>query len=234
MSSPSQEAAGEIEGVAPRDDLRLFAGVGGGDGDIPDAGRTGGGDERHFGFKLEMVPGGKPGAEPGTADKAVTALAVGDAATMKKRGHEAIGPAAKDRHARGIGEAVADDEVGMGAQAPKAGEIGGVMLAITVEEEDPLDGRGQSIQRMMQRSSLAVMRAGKRKDFRASLRGERGSVVAAGIVDDPDGKACMAATAHNLPDGVRLVAGGDENEGGCLRVGRSAGAIRQPRACRRD
>ncbi len=59
-----------------------------------------------------------------------------------------------------------------------------------------------------------MVRSRKREDFRAGLGGEMSSIVSTGIIDDPDGEAGAATSADNLADGVRFVAGGDENEGG--------------------
>ena len=134
----TKQAARKVEGVAQGNDFRFFAGVGGGDGKIENASGSGGGEQRHFGFKLKMMTRGEPGPEPRSADETESALAIEDAAAAQQGGHPAVGPAAQERHARGIGKAIADNEVGVVAHAPEAFEIGGVMLAVAVDEKYPL------------------------------------------------------------------------------------------------
>ena len=210
----AQETAGKIERVAPRNDFRFFAGVGGGDGKVEDASGPDGGEQRHFGFKLKVMAGGEPIAEPVAAHETKSALAVENAATAQQGRHGAIGPSAQERHAGGIGKAIADDEVGIVAQPPEAFEISGMMLAVAIEKEEPIDGIGHPAQDVMERGCLAVVRSGKRENFRTALRGEKGGGVAAGVVDDRDRKAGATAAAHDLADGGGLVAGGDENTSG--------------------
>src|SRR5882762_205359 len=70
-SAGADKAAGKVERVAPRDNLRFFAGIGGGDGKVEDAAGAGRGEERHFALELEMMAHGEPGTEPGAADEAV-------------------------------------------------------------------------------------------------------------------------------------------------------------------
>ena len=232
---PLVEAAGKVEGIAPRDDFRDFAGVGGADGKVEDAAGSGGGEEGHFGFEFKMMAGGEPGAEPGAADEAEAALAVGDAGAAEEGGHGAIGPAAGEGHAGGVGEAVADNEVGVMAKVPEAFEVAGIMLAVTVEEKEPVDGGAGAAQGMTEGGGFAVARAGEGEDFGAGPGGEAGSVVAAGVIDDADCETGAAATAHDAADGGGLVAGRDENQGGGLGAGgvvHRRGPIRRPRACR--
>ena len=81
----AQQAPREIQRVAPRHDLRFLVRVGGGDGEIDDAARMRGGEQRHLGFKLEVMPGGQPRAEPRAAHEAEAALAVDDAAAAQER-----------------------------------------------------------------------------------------------------------------------------------------------------
>ncbi len=197
----------------------MLVGVEGGDGEVDEAGGTRGGEEGHFGFELEVVAAGEPRAEPGAADEAEAALAVGDAAVAQESGHGAIGPAAQKRHAMGVGEAVADDEVGVVAQFPKAVEIGGAMLAVAVEEEEPFDSGGEPGQGVAEGGGLAVVRAGEGDDLGAGGGGEAGGGVATGVVEDEDGEAGAAACAHDAGNGGGFVAGGNEDEGAVLRGG---------------
>ena len=82
--------------------------------------------------------------------------------------------------------------------------------------------------RVMQGGGFAVVRSGKRVDFRAGFGGEERGVITAGVVDDCDGKSGREASANDAGDGGRFVAGGDENPGGRFHAGRVVPGLGQP------
>jgi len=152
-----QQTTGKIQGIAPGNDFRALAGISGGDGKIDNTAGTPCGQERNFGFKLEVMPARKPGTQPRAADEPETALAIVNASTAKQRGHGVIGPTTQGRHMRRIGQTIADHKIGTVTQIPKAFKIGGMMLAVAVEKEEPFDGIGQGSERVPQGGGLAVM-----------------------------------------------------------------------------
>ena len=109
----------------------------------------------------------------------------------------------------GIGKAIAHDKIGVVPQAPEAVEVGGKMLAVAIEEDEPFHGSRQPRQGVVERGGFAVMRSGRDKNFRARLRGEDAGVVTAGIVNNDDGKSGATAASYDLSDGGGFVAGGD-------------------------
>jgi len=237
-----KEASGEVEGVAPGENFRDFAGIRRADGEVQDAAGAGGGEKGHFGFELEMIAGWEPWAEPRAADEAETALTVDDAAAAEQGGHRAIGPAAEGGHVRGIGETVADDEVGVMAESPEAIKVAGVMLSVAVEEEEPVDGSGDTTKSMAEGGGFAVARAGKGENLGTGAGGKKVGGIGSVVVDDPHGETGEAASGDDLGDGGGFVAGGDEHQGAGLGAGgivRARGGncgpwAKQPRACRHD
>ena len=148
----AKQAVNKIESVAPRNNFRFLAVIDGGDAEIDHSAGTACGQERHFCLELKMVSGWQPGLQPRAADEPESALAVEDAATPKEHRHDPIGPATQEGYLVRLGHAIADDEIGGFAKVPEAFKIGGVMLTIAIEKEEPFDGCRQLAKRGVKRS----------------------------------------------------------------------------------
>ncbi|MEI9998619.1 MAG: hypothetical protein WDO13_05360 [Verrucomicrobiota bacterium] len=106
----------------------------------------------------------------------------------------------------------ADDEVGAFARGPEAREIGRVVLAVGIHEEEPAGRGGRGPERLAQRGRLAVVRPAVGEHRRAGLpRQQRGGVAAAVVDHGHERETGRAAAPHDRSDGGGLVAGGDEN-----------------------
>lgn len=80
----TNEAPREIKRIAPGSDLGFFLRVGSQNGEVEHAARACRGEQRHLRLELEMMAHREPWPEPGTANKAKSALAVADATAAEE------------------------------------------------------------------------------------------------------------------------------------------------------
>ena len=137
-AEPSEPA----EGIAERIDFAVFTTVDDLDGDEADGVAGLGEAPEDFGFDFEVagVDGeAGPGVEVHEPESVlgIGQMAVGEAGELAA--HPAVDLAAQPRHARGIGHAIAHDEPGAGliGALEEAGEIGGIVLTVTVHGDGP-------------------------------------------------------------------------------------------------
>jgi len=112
-----------------------------------------------------------------------------------------------------VRQTITYNKIGVMAHVPKAFEISRVMLAIAIEEEEPVDGIRQMGKGVTECGSLAVRSSRKGENFGASFGSQAGRIIAAAIVDDADRKTGVATSANNAGDGGRFVAGRNKDQG---------------------